>query len=276
MFCISDIAQCNSTTFLVINETRYPGEVLSVSVVLTGYNFGRVAGSVYTNAVGRDYREVISESQHVQIASMQCTKLQYNIISRQNQTRFVLLVLTAQDRFTPKMNDFETSLNNANSDRCKNLHLPPCTALLTTPVYVNVTIEECPLGFILNETIGICDCDQTISTFTHDNGSPLTCTIQNRTGYITRKGTIWVGVDTKSNTDIYYWHRNCPRDHCNRSQILVDLRHPDVQCRLNRDGVLCGSCQSGYSLQLGSNECAQCDNNMISLLIFLLFLAFYW
>ena len=267
-FCNNDNPQCTSTTFLVINETSYPGELLSVSAVLTGYNFGRVAGSVYTHVVGRDYREVISESQHIQFASLQlCTKLQYNIISQQNQTSFVLLALTAQDRFTPEMNDFETSLHDANSDRCKNL-TQPCTALLTSPVYINVTIEECPLGFILNKTIGMCDCDQTIGNLMHSDGTPLTCTIQNRTGYITRKGTIWVGVDTQlNNTDIYYWHRNCPRDYCNRSEILVDLRHPDVQCRLNRDGVLCGSCQSGYSLQLGSNECAQCNNNTISLLI---------
>ena len=266
-FCNNDNPQCTSTTFLVINKTRYPGELLSVSVVLTGYNFGRVAGSVYTNAVGRDYREVISESQHVQFASMQCTELQYNIISQQNQTTFVLLALTAQDPFTPEINDFETSLRDANSVRCKNLN-PPCTALLTAPVYINVTIEECPLGFILNKTSGMCDCDQTIGNLTHSDGTPLTCTIHNRTGYITRKGTIWVGVDTQlNNTDIYYWHRNCPKDYCNRSEILVDLRHPDIQCRLNRDGVLCGSCQSGYSLQLGSNECAQCDNNTISLLI---------
>ena len=111
---------------------------------------------------------------YMQFASMQCTELQYNITSRQSQISLILLVLTAQDRITPEVNDFETSLNNAKSDRCTNLN-PPCTALLTTPVYINVTIEECPLGFILNKTIGICDYDQTISRHRLDPASCACC-----------------------------------------------------------------------------------------------------
>ena len=50
----------------MLNETRYPGETFTISVALTGYNFGRVAGSVYTNVLGRDYENVIDpDSQHI-------------------------------------------------------------------------------------------------------------------------------------------------------------------------------------------------------------------
>ena len=269
-FCDSDYPQCTSTAFLVINKRKFPGESFSIPVALTGYNFGRVAGTVYTNVVDLDYRDVINETQHVQSVSniMNCTELHYSIFSHQSQIRFVVLTLTAQDQFTQGIREFETSVENFKSTKCTNFTELPCTARLTTPVYINVTLEECPLGFALHNTTGTCGCDRRIN-----NLSQLTCEIKDQTGFIVRKGTLWIGEDTRqNNTDLYYWHTNCPRDYCDRSETMVDLREPDTQCRLNRGGVLCGSCQNGYSLNLGSNNCTQCNNKTIALLI--IFAAF--
>ena len=138
----------------------------------------------------------------------------------------------------------------------------PCTALLTTPIYINVTLQDCPLGFDLNK-LGACDCDKNVINITGRNQS---CDIQ--TGRITRAGTVWVGVDTsENNTDIYYWHRYCPSDYCMHDMTPIHLTDPDEQCNLNRSGVLCGKCRANYSLSLGGNKCIpDCNNNYIALL----------
>ena len=49
--------------------------------------------------------------------------------------------------------------------------------------------------------------------------------------------------------------------------MSIDLKHPDEQA-LNRSGTLCGKCQNGFSLALGSHRCISCpNNNYLALLI---------
>ncbi len=109
----------------------------------------------------------------------------------------------------------------------------------------------------------MCECDESSKQL------KLTCEIQNHTGYITREGTVWVGVDTaKNETDLYYWYQYCPSEYCTTSAIPVHLTSPDSQCSSNRAGILCGRCKGNYSLQLGGDRCIQCDNNSsVALLI---------
>ena len=53
-----------------------------------------------------------------------------------------------------------------------------------------------------------------------------------------------------------------------RSVHLDDhLDDPDVQCSYNHCGVLCGGCQHGLSLALGSTQCLRCSNNYLALLL---------
>ena len=267
-FCVNNSPQCENRTYLMLNETRYPGETFTISVALAGYNFGRVAGSVYTNVLGQDYTEVIdSISQHIQTVNFNvCGTLTFTLFSNQTSTQ-VVLALTAQEQITQNQNevDVQTNLRNIYSERCSYNSQFPCTALLTTPIYINVTLQDCPLGFDLNRDSQVCGCDETLS---EKIGTNQTCEIRQRTGYITREGTVWLGVDTsENNIDIYYWHRYCPNDYCNSSQIPIVLKSPDEQCNSNRSGILCGGCQAGLSLQLGGNKCIQCNNNYIALLI---------
>ena len=267
-FCVNDSPLCENRTYLMLNETRYPGETFTISVALAGYNFGRVAGSVYTNVLGQDYSGVIdSKSQHIQTVNFNgCGTLTFTLFSNQTSTQ-VVLALTAQEQITLNQNevDVQTDLRNIYSRRCSEKGSILCTALLTTPIYINVTLQDCPLGFDLNRDSKVCGCDETLR---EKIGTNQTCEIQQRTGYITREGTVWVGVDTsENNTDIYYWHRYCPSDYCNSSPTSIDLKAPDEQCNSNRSGLLCGGCQDGLSLQLGGNKCIQCNNNYIALLI---------
>ena len=262
--CKDNSPQCENRTYLLLNETRYPGETFTISVALAGYNFGRVAGSVYTNVLGRNYKNVIDpDSQHVQTVDlMECSDLKYTVSSTKTSDSIVL-ILTAQEHYTLEQDrkNIQADLRNTN---CSNRGQFPCTALLTTPLYINVALQDCPLGFDLNEHDGACDCDENVIELT---GSNQSCDIQ--TGYITREGTVWVGVDTsENNTDVYYWHRYCPSDYCMHDMTHIHLTDPDEQCNLNRSGVLCGKCRANYSLSLGGNKCIpDCNNNYIALLI---------
>ena len=277
-FCVDNVPQCENKTFLMLNETRYPGETFSTSVALAGYNFSRVAGSVHTSVLGQDYSEVINHTQHVQtVGLMECGALTYTVSSNKTD-KSVILVLTVQEYITHKQiieKEIEKTIRNVYLEECSvQTKLTPCLTLVssyqceailnctnhfTTPVFINVTLEVCPLGF---ETRKVCVCDEFIRSIN------LTCHTVNHTGYITREGTVWVGMDkSENNTDVYYWHRYCHRDYCDSSLIPIELRSPDEQCSSNRSGVLCGRCRTGYSLQLGGNKCIKCDDYFLSLLI---------
>ena len=254
----------------MLNETRYPGETFTISVVLTGFKFGRVAGSVYTNVLDRGYGEVIRESQHVQtVELMECTNISYTVFSIDS----IVLVLTSEEENTEKLDETFIDINTrkvySQNFACSvqdQFGYDSChDTLLYTPAYINVTLETCPLGFELNISTDICECSQGLRDIEH---TLLTCEIRDHTGYITREGTVWVGVDaSENNTNIYYWHRYCPRDYCTSSQTSVDPKSPDGQCSSNRAGLLCGRCQDGYSLQLGGNKCIKCKSSYLTLLI---------
>ena len=132
-------------------------------MVLTGYNFGRVPGTVYTNVLGRDYKEVISDSQHVQtVELMGCSMVNFTVSSNQPENS-IMLILTVQEEAVSELDETYVyeSVRKAYSDNllCSiQSEYPPCTALLTTPVFINVTLEACPLGFELSKLTGMCDC----------------------------------------------------------------------------------------------------------------------
>uniref|UniRef100_A0A1X7TU31 TRP C-terminal domain-containing protein n=1 Tax=Amphimedon queenslandica TaxID=400682 RepID=A0A1X7TU31_AMPQE len=58
----------------------------------------------------------------------------------------------------------------------------------------------------------------------------------------------------------------CPFDYCNTSAVYLNIDDPDTQCTLNRSGILCGQCQAGLSLMLGSNRCQSCSNKYLVLI----------
>ena len=268
-FCVDNVPQCENKTYLILNETRYPGESFNTSVVLVGYEFGQVSGPIYTEPL--DSRNgVIGDNQYVQnVDYKQCNYLTYTVTSDQTKHP-VYLALTAQEQQTDENRDNEvrSSLRNLYSD-CKQQQESCTLIIFITSVYIQVTLDSCPLGFALNKTSGACNCDVNLGKIRNNDQMVVKCEIQDHNGYITRRGTVWVGVDTReNNTDIYYWHRFCPRDYCIRSKTSIDLRYPDKQCSKNRSGLLCGKCQAGYSLQLGGNKCIECNNNYSLALLF--------
>ena len=249
----------------IVNETKFPGESFEISVALVRNNFSRVTGAVFATVLDGQ-AESISDGQRIQRIDdyIQCTALKYTVLSKQTSTPFQLGLSAEESFFQGNQTDIiEESVMSIHSDACNNKKVVPCTAILTTAIFINITVRNCSLGFQLNISSGMCGCDE------NSRQLKLTCEIQNYTGVIIRGGTVWVGVDTDVNeTDLYYWHQYCPSDYCNRSAIPVHLTSPDSQCSSNRAGMLCGRCKGNYSLQLGGDRCIQChDNSSVALLI---------
>ena len=121
---------------------------------------------------------------------------------------------------------------------------------------IEATIEACPIGFKLNS--GTCGCRSELSTY-----DDISCDINTQT--LSKEGNLWIGYDNDSNCLIVY--QNCPFDYCNQSTIQFTITYPDPQCALNRSGLLCGQCSEGLSLMLGSNQCGQCTDDYLVLII---------
>ena len=58
----------------------------------------------------------------------------------------------------------------------------------------------------------------------------------------------------------------CPVEYCNKGTVTVTIENPDMQCDLNRTGLLCGACAANHSLMLGSSQCQVCPNTYLALL----------
>ena len=127
----------------------------------------------------------------------------------------------------------------------------------------NVTLLSCPLGLELDISSGVCVCCDKI------NRLKAKCNVSWMPYPIKRSGNNWLSYNEKHGCIIT--HINCPFDYCNSSVVSLNLSNSDFQCALNRSGVLCGQCQSGLSLMLGSNKCSVCTNSYLALLAALIF-----
>ena len=134
----------------------------------------------------------------------------------------------------------------------------------TVQLIVNITFENCPIGFEQSNFSGECICDHRLWQFTN------TCDIDTQS--ILRPGgairSFWLGVALNNGTpEGFIHHRYCPLDYCIREDKRINLKHPDDQCSFNRSGLLCGQCRRGLSLVLGSSQCKKCTNTYLALLI---------
>ena len=55
--------------------------------------------------------------------------------------------------------------------------------------------------------------------------------------------------------------------HTTNNMYTLSLNESDLQCTNGRSGILCGRCQPGLSLMLGSNKCRSCNDRYLLLLV---------
>ena len=126
-----------------------------------------------------------------------------------------------------------------------------------------IKVRPCPLGFILNQLEGICECDSTLLSSILSISS---CNINDQT--ILRPANSWiVGYTNIDHLYSYLVSHRCPLDYCLPHSTYLDLLNPDSQCQFNRVGLLCGKCKEGLSAVFGTSKCKQCSNNYL-LLVF--------
>ena len=260
----SRVCVCNSTGYpdclrVFYTHTVYPGESISLQAVVVGQDFGTGAGSIYGQFLssGVEERAKLEPWQYSQeVSQTHCNQLTYSILAA--PTRSIDLVLTAVE-----MGEVQIVSNTTVNSTLKEYHkfqngdgLFP-QELLDFPVYINIIVRPCPVGFSLSESSHKCVCNPTLSELPGVN-----CYIENQT--FERSGTSWIGLNDETEIVVSQY---CRMVFCDETAQNITVGNLDLQCNYNRSGVLCGRCRKGLSVPLGTHRCLRCSNRYLSLLL---------
>ena len=226
------ICFCQNNTYNCMNELppfyRSPGQSFNFSVVAVDQSTDPVPASIRATFSVESTAE-LGTDERTQDINRFCSSLQYSVFSSSMSEN---LTLTAQSQ---------------------------CNELGTTLKSVLVMLLPCPNGFELSGDR--CICERRLKQLT------ATCDVE--TDSIERSSNFWVNALYGSNGSYegLIFYPDCPFDYCQAGPVNFTLSDPDAQCAFNRSGFLCGGCDSGFSLTLGSSQCAQCSNRYLALLI---------
>ena len=224
--CVNGTVNC---TVRSLDRQVYPGQILHVSLVTVGLCGGVCPGTV---VVDHDKQISLISNATTDYTSTSCTTLYYTV------------------KLYKKLSNTMITFHAA--DVLQNDHIK-----------VNLTILACPLGLILDSTLGECVCNNDII---HISG--VICNISWMPYPIQRSGNNWI---SHRYTNCTIAHIGCPFDYCNTLSVKFNFNESDIQCNYNRSGILCGKCIQGLSLMLGSNRCANCtDTTLVSVSIIIL------
>ena len=203
-----------------MHVSAFPGALFGIYVVIVGQMNGVVPGVVVTSP-----SSTLDQYQDHQSTGTKCTVIYYRVFSSET---YVTLTLT------PKQPE-------------------PVISPFTPPKLI-VYLKDCPPGFQLSlHNRSKCDCIQLLAE------KNVLCDIGSET--ILCPPLVWIGsqlLHNKSHKILY--HPHCPLDYCKNQNVSLSLATPDQQCAFNRSGRLCGKCQHGLSLVLGSSNCKPCSN----------------
>ena len=172
--------------------------------------------------------------------SAQCTNLTFNIVSPHDSENLTLYT---------------------SDGPCKNAEFSRAT------VEVHFLPCSCPIGLQVartNDSNCTCECHRKISLYVKKCNS--------HTGSLVKqpRSRAWISSINDTNLTGYLAYPNCPFDYCLSTSPPIYLNKPngaDAQCAFNRSSLLCGSCQPGLSLSLGSSHCLSCPSNWPVLLV---------
>ena len=239
-----------------ISRRVYPGEKFTVMAVVVGQRNGAVPGDVIATLTNETlHLGPFQDSQTIN--EPQCNQLKYTIFIN-HSTNHSTHHLTHRSTHHSKSARLFLTVQQPVAES----NIP--TASLPHPTYIIITFKKCPLGFALSQA-GYCDCTPLLA----DNG--VDCDITRQT--ILRHPPVWIGHELPSNTiqaTVIAFHY-CPFDFCSVHNVSIPTTKrsflQDKQCAYNRTGVLCGACQEGLSVVLGTSHCLPCSNYYLLLLL---------
>lgn len=230
-FCNHTTPMCEATN---PNITLFPGQTYSLYAVAVGQRNGTSPGVVFGEFISEGKEEdtsaAVKASESAQELGRNCTKLSYTILSTQIGVDLKLLL----------------GLENTNIQR--------------NPTIVTVRLLPCPPGFDLSNDPPSCQCHPFLSKL------GIECNITRET--VHREPPTWLSWDWEHPTlDNLLQYNYCPYDYCIPNELEHNLSEKNSLCAFNRAGIICGECQQGYSLTLGTNKCEICTSDHLALLI---------
>ena len=230
--CVDGAVNCTNR---LLDREVYPGQTLHVSLATVGLCGGVSPGSVVL--VNHDDKVTLISSTTTDYTSTSCTAFSYTVKPITYVTNATL------------------TIDVADGDLYKNIG----------HINLRLSILPCPLGLMIDPESRDCVCDNDIA---HVSG--VNCNISWMPYPIQRSSSSWIAEYSKYNCTIA--STECPFDYCNSSLVAFALNEPDLQCNHDRSGILCGQCQSGLSLMLGSNKCSDCTDTALTS-IFIIIIA---
>ena len=236
--CVNNVHDCTHQENIQVKK----GELFTLSLAAVD-QVGKPVDAIVQTSL--NFMESgISEGQLSREIPAQCTDLTFNVVSPHDSET---LTLYASDG---PCKDAELSR------RAVEIKFLPCSCRIGLQISSSTTT---------NQTNCTCECHSNISQYVVDCDS--------RTGSFIKdsQSRAWISYSNDTNASGYLIYPNCPFDYCNLSgQIRIDLNQQngsDAQCALHRSSLLCGSCQPGLSLSLGSSHCLPCPSYWPALLI---------
>ena len=216
-----------------INMTVYRGQKFGVPLLALSQG-DYIAWALVSSILSPTARLELNQSEQTLPDIEECTELKYNLYSTKEEEKLLL--------FT--------------NSTCRDNGLGSAV--------VNVKFRGCPRAFILSGDQ--CVCEKRLQAY------QAKCKIYNGEDeiFILRSAgqDFWVSVlYLNLSYQGLILSDTCPVQYCKTKAVNITLDHPDIQCGLNRSGVLCGGCADNYSLLLGSSRCEVCSHSYVSLLL---------
>ena len=233
--CIDNEHNCTHQRRIEVKK----GETFSVSLASIDEIDHTVSGIIHTSF--KLAGSVVASGQATRQIPAKCSNLTFNVFSPHSTEQLTLYALDGPCR--------DVNLSKISLD----IKFLPCI---------------CPIGLqiirVNDKTNCVCECHKNITQYVDE--------CDRYSGAFLRKSQskAWITFTNSTEQSGYLLYSHCPFDYCNSLNISIDLNQPngaDAQCAFNRSSLLCGSCQPGLSLSLGSPLCLQCTNNWPTLFI---------
>ena len=227
--CIDGMVDCSVR---LLEKSIYPGQSIDLRLVSVGLCGGITPGGANIHIADTIF-DVISEP----ITDWKSCGLLY--------------------RIKPKV--YSPSIITNHNASIRSAH-PSKLEIRVDPIIIHFDILNCPPGLMLDSMARDCVCASAITQIV-----PIRCNVSWLPHPIQKSGRNWMAINEGYNCTIV--HDGCPFDYCITSLIKIALNESNLQCNNNRSCILCGQCQPGLSLMLGSNKCTHCENTVYATIL---------